>query len=100
MSKIQYIFVLFQNIQNLLRINKINHIKLFMNFLYYKLKLSENITNFDYLYTIINNLINEWPNQNSFIKDYYEFTLYKNAPIKNLLLEKRFTHEALKWFHM
>ena len=46
-TKIQSILDIFQNIQNLLRINKINHIKLFMSFLYYKLKLSENITNFD-----------------------------------------------------
>ena len=94
-TKIQYILDLFQSIQNLLRINKINYIKLFMNFLYYKLKLSENITNFDYLYSIINNAINEWPNQNSFIKDYYEFTLYKNEPIRNLLSEERFTPEVL-----
>lgn len=82
----------FNEIKDLLRFNNINQIKLFMNFLYYKLKKSDNQKK---LTEIIELAIKDWPNQESVIKKYYEFVDYKEERIRNVILDERFTDEAL-----
>ena len=82
----------FNEIKDLLRFNNINHIKLFMNFLYYKLKKSDDPKKIN---EIIELTIKDWPNQESVIKKYYEFVDYKEERIRNVILDERFTDEAL-----
>ena len=86
----------FNEIKDLLRFNNINQIKLFMNFLYYKLKKSDKkLDDQKNLTEIITLAIKDWPNQGSVIKKYYEFVDYKEERIRNVILDERFTEEAL-----
>jgi hypothetical protein len=81
----------FREIQNLLRRNNINQIKLFTNFLYYRIK--QNISDQEINY-IIKSAVEDWPNQESFINYYYQRESYNEESIRNLLLEERFTPDA------
>ena len=81
----------FHEIQNLLRRNNINQIKLFINFLYYRMK--QNLADQEIM-KIIESAVKDWPNQESFVNYYYERELYKEETIRNLLLEERFTPDA------
>ena len=85
----------FKEIKHLLRINNINQIKLFMNFLYVRIKNSDNTVTKEQLINIIENAIKDWPKQITFINKFYEFMLYKEEKIRNLLLEERITNESM-----
>ena len=81
----------FHEIQNLLRRNNINQIKLFINFLYHRMK--HNLADQE-IKDIIKSAIEEWPNQESFVNYYYKRESYNEETIRNLLLEERFTPDA------
>ena len=90
-ENIKELFTLFPKIQNLLRRNHINQIKLFMNFLYYRIKISSQD-----LFHTISQAIEDWPKQGKMIQKYYDFVNYKKERIRNYILDERITPEILK----
>ena len=90
-ENIEELFTSFPKIQNLLRRKHINQIKLFMNFLYYRIKISS-----QGLFHIISQAIEDWPKQGKMIQKYYDFVNYKKERIRNYILDERITPEILK----
>ena len=90
-ENIKELFTSFPKIQNLLRRNHINQIKLFMNFLYYRIKISS-----QGLFHTISQAIEDWPKQGKMIQKYYDFVNYKKERIRNYILDERITPEILK----
>ena len=66
-----------------------------MIFLYVRIKNSGNDVTKAKLVKIIENAITDWPKQITFINKFYEFMLYKEEKIRNLLLEERITNESM-----
>ena len=94
-SETKELLNMYHKISYLLRINNINQIKLFMNFLYYRIKSNISYISTDILFQIINKAIDDWPHQKGFIEQYYTYVKYDKETIRNLLLEERIIPQAM-----